>query len=193
MNNDILVLLATGAVVLTALTSAAGCAKRAANIPQPAPVTAVIETEPVTPAVEDAEAAAKLEAQASHVFAHNPVMDYTGDYYNNKTTLLVEADGEEKAMLTVVLANGKNTQTIFTANTKFDEETNSLVYTNGTKKLVKLDKDGNVISEKEIYSNDTGRFVLGAKKAVWTDSNEQVSNLVFAFGTPENSTSSVRV
>ena len=120
-------------------------------------------------------------------------MDYTGDYYNNKTTLLVEADGEEKAMLTVVLAGGKNTQTIFTANTKFDEETNSLVYTNGTKKLVKLDKDGNVISEKEIYSNDTGRFVLGAKKAVWTDSNEQVSNLVFAFGTPENSTSSVRV
>lgn len=193
MNNDILVLLATGAIVMTALTSAAGCANRAAGIPQPAPITAVIETMPVTPAAEEAEAAAKLEASASHVFAHNPVMDYTGDYYSDKTTLLVEADGEEKAMLTVVLSGDKKTQTIFTANTKFDEDTNSLVYTNGTKKLVKLDKDGNVISEKEIYSNDTGSFVLGANKAVWTDSNEHVSNLVFAFGTPANSTSTVRV
>lgn len=184
MNNDFLVLLAAGAIVLTSLTSAAGCARRYADIPSPTPAP-IIETMEVTPAEEDAQAA-QLASPYAPAFARNPVMDFTGDYHNGKSTLLVEASGEEKAMLTVVLSGDSKSQTVFTANTKFDEDTNSIVYTNGTKKIVKFDKDGNVVSEKKVYTNSTGRFVFGSQKALWTDSNEQVSNLIFDFDAPVN-------
>ena len=184
MNNDILVLLATGALILTSITSATGCANKQESLASEPARAAIVETLPVTPALADAEAA-KLAVMASPVLPRNPVMDFTGDYSNDKTTLTVEADGAEKAVMTVVLAEDKNTQTILTANTKFDDFSGSLTYANGTKKIVKFDRNGNVVSEKEIYANGTGKIVFGAQKALWTDDNEQVSNLVFAFGTPE--------
>ena len=185
MNNDILVLLATGALILTSITSATGCANKQEALANEPARAAVVETLPVTPALADAEDA-KLAVMASPVLPRNPVMDFTGDYSNEKTTLTVEADGAEKAVMTVVLAEDKNTQTILTANTKFDDFSGSLAYENGTKKIVKFDRNGNVVSEKEIYANGTGKIVFGAQKALWTDENEQVSNLVFSFETPES-------
>ena len=187
MNNDILVLLATGALILTSITSATGCANKQETLASEPARTAIVETLPVTPALADAEDA-KLAAKCSPVFPRNPVMDFTGDYSNDKTTLTVEADGEEKAVMTVVLAEDKNTQTVLTANTKFDDFSGSLTYSNGTKKIVKFDRSGNVVSEKEIYANGTGKIVFGAQKALWTDDNEQVSNLVFSFDTTEEGT-----
>ena len=60
MNNDILVLLATGALILTSITSATGCAQKQEALASEPARAAIVETMPVTPALADAEEADDL-------------------------------------------------------------------------------------------------------------------------------------
>lgn len=189
MNKKFLVIAAASALLVSSMGVAAGCAKKsvattettqsvAVQVPEVSPV---VQTEAEDPVVV-----------APVVFQKNPVMNFTGDYYNRKTEFMVEASGSENAMITVVLVNNNKTKTTLTVDAKFDPDTKTIEYTNGTKKTLTLDKDGNAVSEKVIYNNGTGKFVFGTSEAIWTDTNEKIKEMVFKFGEPEQISQQVK-
>ena len=183
MNKKIVVVLATSAMIVSTLGASAACAKKSTDVTNLIPA--------VTVEVPDFKPVSKINAEpieVTPVLFQNPAVNFAGNYYNNRTTLFVEADGTDNAKLTIVLAEDTKSRTVLNIDAKFNGDTNSIEYTNGTKKTVALDKDGNTVTEKEIYNNGTGKFVFGEKEAVWNDTTEKITDMVFKFGTPADMT-----
>lgn len=183
MNKKIVVVLATSAMIVSTLGASVACANKSMDVTNliPAVTVQVPEIKPVSMINEG-------PIEVTPVLFQNPAVNFAGNYFNNRTTLFVEADGTENAKLMIVLAEDAKSRTVLAIDAKFDGDTNSIEYTNGTKKTIALDKDGNAVSEKEIYNNGTGKIVFGEKEAVWNDTTEKITDMVFKFGTPADMT-----
>lgn len=183
MNKKIVVVLATSAMIVSTLGASVACANKSMDVTNliPAVTVQVPEIKPVSMINEG-------PIEVTPVLFQNPAVNFAGNYFNNRTTLFVEADGTDNAKLTIVLAEDAKSRTVLNIDAKFNGDTNSIEYTNGTKKTIALDKDRNAVSEKEIYNNGTGKFVFGEKEAVWNDTTEKISDMVFKFGTPADMT-----
>lgn len=177
MHKKFTVLLATGAMLVTTI---AGCA---ANKPYPTETVPAVEAQAVI--AEPAVLATDSNLAIKPSTFTNPAIVFSGDYYSNRATLLVEANGPENVTLTVVIPNSAKTQTILTADAKFNYYTNTVTYVNGTKTLVTLNKNGKAVSEKQVYANGTGSFIFEKGSARWNDHTEKISNMTFKAGTPE--------
>ena len=177
MNKKFIVVLATGTLLVTSIAGAAGCTKKAVKAEPTVEVQALI-ADPAELMTDGAELLLTAHVQ-------NPAIHFIGGYYNEKATLLVEANGDENATLTVVLAKSDKSKTTLTVDAKFDASTNTVSYENATKKELTLDENGDVVSEKEIYTDGTGKFVFGTEEAVWDDNNEKIANMIFTFGIPD--------
>ena len=179
MNKKIVVILATSAIIVSTLGASVACAKKSTQLTETVPT--------VTVQVPEVKPVSKINdepIEVTPVLFQNPAVNFAGNYFNNRTTLFVEADGTENAKLTIVLAEDAKSRTVLAIDAKFDADTSSIEYTNGTKKTIALDKNGNAVSEKEIYNNGTGKLVFGEKEAVWNDTTEKITDMVFQFGTP---------
>ena len=179
MNKKIVVILATSAMIVSTLGASVACAKKSTDLTNliPAVTVQVPEYKPVSKINDE-------PIEVTPVLFQNPALNFAGNYFNNRTTLFVEADGTENAKLTIVLAEDAKSRTVLAIDAKFDGDTSSIEYTNGTKKTIALDKDGNAVSEKEIYNNGTGKLVFGEQEAIWNDTTENITDMVFKFGTP---------
>lgn len=181
MHKKFTVLLATGAMLVTTIV---GCA---ANKPYPTETVPAVEAQAVI--AEPAVLATDSNLAIKPSTFTNPAIVFSGDYYSNRATLLVEANGPENVTLTVVIPNSAKTQTILTADAKFNYYTNTVTYVNGTKTLVTLNKNGKAVSEKQVYANGTGSFIFEKGSARWNDHTEKISNMTFKAGTPEKTVS----
>ena len=181
MNKKVLVILATCAMAISSVGFMAGCSKKNTLPTVATPLVTEQETQPAIKLLAQTEA----EPQVESAVMQNPVMNFTGNYFNNRTTLLVEADGSENVKLTIVLSEDSKTKTVLNADAKFNPLTSSIAYCNGTKKEIALDKDGAAVSEKELYTNGTGVIVFVNSEATWNDENEKIENMTFRFGVPE--------
>lgn len=175
MNKKILVILATGSLLVTSI-AAAGCSKKA---PEQTETTVEVQALIVDPQnmIED-------HTVLLPMCITNPALDYAGSYFNKQKTLEVEAIGDDYAKLTVVLDKTDKKETTLTVNGRLNAETSSITYFNAIKREITLDEKGEPVSEKEIYVDGAGNFVFDTEQATWNDSKEKVENMIFQLGEP---------
>ena len=159
MNKNIWVYLTTGALIASTLGASVGCAKKSTAVTETIVSAAAIQNTEIDTILQADEVPEIVMPEAVH-HLQNPVMNFIGNYHNNKTTLKVEAVSLDDALITIVLSEGENTKTVFKAYSRFNSLTNSIAYGNGKKQVLTLDKDGKTVSEKEIYSDGLGVFVV---------------------------------
>jgi len=167
MNKKLIVLLASTAVLATAITAAACATKKntekAAAQPQ---LRETIAKETIAP--DDGQ---------------NPVMNFIGNYYGGRACVSVEAKGSDEAEITVVWGDSYNTKAVWTMSGTFNEATTSVFYDNAIKKVITLNEKGEVIFEEYLYTSGRGEFVFSYDGVTWNDLEEHIADtMVFRFG-----------
>ena len=113
----------------------------------------------------------------------NPVMNFIGNYYGGRACVSVEAKGSDEAEITVVWGDSYNTKAVWTMSGTFNEDTTSVFYDNGIKKMITLNEKGEVISEEYLYTSGRGEFVFSYDGVTWNDMEEHMADtMVFRFG-----------
>lgn len=162
MNKRIIVLLVSTAVLATTIAVAA-CATN-----KPVESAASIVSDGSSTVINDGQ---------------NPVMNYIGEYYGGRATVLVEAKGDNNAEITVTWSESYDTKAVWTMSGAFNESTTSVAYTDGVKKTVTYNDKGEITSEVEIYHDGNGVFVFDNDGMTWDDQKEHIAdNMVFKWG-----------
>lgn len=121
----------------------------------------------------------------------NPVMNFVGLYGAGKGSLLVEAEGEDGAKITVTWANGAAEKSQWVMSGPFDEETLSVAYSNCVKTDLVFTDDESDPAETEVYTDGTGRIVFDGERYAlsWEDDQEHIADgTVFLGGQPVEET-----
>jgi hypothetical protein len=161
MNKKLFVLLASTAVLATAVM-ATSCATTAGT---EAPVA--VQESAVTEIINDGQ---------------NPVMNFIGNYYDGRACVSVEPEGENGAKITVSWGNSCNSRTVWTMSGIFNEETTSVSYDNGFKKSVTYNSHGDIISEEYLSTNCKGVFIFSYDGVTWDEQDEHIADgMVFRF------------
>lgn len=166
MKKNLIVILTAIAVLATATTAAACAAKRSASskaaAPAPVQQTAAEETEEV---INDGQ---------------NPVMNFIGNYYCGRAELNVEPDGANGAKITVSWGSSYDTKAVWSMTGIFNEETTSVSYNNGFKKMVTYNEKGDIVKEEVLSTDLKGVFVFSYDGVTWDEYNENIAeNMVF--------------
>lgn len=169
MNRKLIVLLAAIAVTATTITVAACAAKKSAKV----------KTAAAAPAIQ---AAAETTAEVIND-GQNPVMNFIGDYHGGRATVNVDVEGKDGAKITVTWGNSYDSRTVWTMSGIFCEDTASVSYENGIKKVVTYNENGGIISEEVLSTNCKGTFVFSYDGVTWDEQNEHIADgMVFRFG-----------
>ena len=107
------------------------------------------------------------------------VMNWAGSYTDRKNknrSMVISTSDEGGSVCSIVVTEttDESLTTTWTMSGKYDEETMSFDYTDCVKKEITLDGQGNPASEKTIYENGEGRFVINdADQTIeWSDEVE---------------------
>ncbi len=127
--------------------------------------------------VPASEAPAEPAAETSGD-VQNPVMDFVGVYGAGKGSILVEAEGERGAKITVTWANGAAEKSQWSMSGEFDEETLSVAYSNCTKTDLVFTDDVSDPVETVVYTDGTGRIVFAGERYAlsWEDDQEHIAD-----------------
>lgn len=108
----------------------------------------------------------------------NPVMNFVGVYGAGKGSILVEAEGERGAKITVTWANGAAEKSHWSMSGEFDEETLSVAYSNCTKTDLVFTDDVSDPVETVVYTDGTGRIVFAGERYAlsWEDDQEHIAD-----------------
>lgn len=108
----------------------------------------------------------------------NPVMNFVGAYGAGKGSILVEAEGERGAKITVTWANGAAEKSQWSMSGEFDEETLSVAYSNCTKTDLVFTDDVSDPVETVVYTDGTGRIVFAGERYAlsWEDDQEHIAD-----------------
>lgn len=108
----------------------------------------------------------------------NPVMNFVGVYGAGKGSILVEAEGERGAKITVTWANGAAEKSQWSMSGEFDEETLSVAYSNCTKTDLVFTDDVSDPVETVVYTDGTGRIVFAGERYAlsWEDDQEHIAD-----------------
>lgn len=108
----------------------------------------------------------------------NPVMNFVGVYGVGKGSILVEAEGERGAKITVTWANGAAEKSQWSMSGEFDEETLSVAYSNCTKTDLVFTDDVSDPVETVVYTDGTGRIVFAGERYAlsWEDDQEHIAD-----------------
>ena len=116
----------------------------------------------------------------------NPVMGFIGNYGAERANILVEADGDSDAKITVEWPSSAAESSVWTMSGTFDAKTLSVKYTDGKRVDYTYDDSGKVTDENTVYTDGTGTFTFkDATKLVvtWKDDKEHVADdMTFEFG-----------
>jgi len=136
----------------------------------------------LSPAVMTAfasETAAQEEGQ-------NPIMNFVGTYGNGRGTMLVEADGNEGAKVSVRWASSAFEHSEWTMTGSFDVETLTISYNDCVKKTFTFADESDPGTEEVDYENGTGTITFHDGENLtltWQDDQDHVaddSEFVFA-------------
>ena len=162
MNKKIIASLASVAIIVTMVT-VASCATNADN-------------NAATNAIQETTTEINNDGQ-------NPVMNFIGNYYGGRACINVEPEGTNDAKITVTWSSSYDQKAVWTMSGFFNEETTSVAYNNGIKKIVTYNEKGEVISEEVDSTNCKGVFVFDNDGVTWDEQNEHIAdNMVFKFG-----------
>lgn len=127
--------------------------------------------------VPASEAPAEPAAETSGD-GQNPVMNFVGVYGAGKGSILVEAEGERGAKITVTWANGAAEKSQWSMSGEFDEETLSVAYSNCTKTDLVFTDDVSDPVETVVYTDGTGRIVFAGERYAlsWEDDQEHIAD-----------------
>ena len=108
----------------------------------------------------------------------NPVMNFVGVYGAGKGSILVEAEGESGAKITVTWANGAAEKSQWSMSGEFDEEMLSVAYSNCTKTDFVFTDDVSDPVETVVYTDGTGRIVFDGERYAlsWEDDQEHIAD-----------------
>lgn len=141
-------------------------------------VSACSTTKPAVPAAQEPAAEIINDGQ-------NPTMNFIGNYYGGRACINVEPEGTNDAKITVTWSSSYDSKAVWTMSGFFNEETTSVSYDNGIKKMVTYNEKGEVISEETLDTNCKGVFVFDNDGVTWDDQNEHIAdNMVFKYGDP---------
>ena len=131
----------------------------------------------------------KKEDSSNDESGQNPVMNFIGQYVNERASITVSPKGEDEAEFFVTWSSSASTHSEWTMSGKYDTENNIVVYTNCTKKTFELNEDGSVANEVTDYENGMGTFEFmypdGETVLKWDDAEESVaSEMVFEYNKP---------
>ena len=141
-------------------------------------VSACATTKPAVPAAQEPAAEIINDGQ-------NPTMNFIGNYYGGRACINVEPEGTNDAKITVTWSSSYDSKAVWTMSGFFDEETTSVSYVNGIKKMVTYNEKGEVISEETLDTNCKGVFVFDNDGVTWDEQNEHIAdNMVFKYGDP---------
>ena len=141
-------------------------------------VSACATTKPAVPAAQEPAAEIINDGQ-------NPTMNFIGNYYGGRACINVEPEGTNDAKITVTWSSSFDSKAVWTMSGFFNEETTSVSYDNGIKKMVTYNEKGEVISEETLDTNCKGVFVFDNDGVTWDEQNEHIAdNMVFKYGDP---------
>ena len=172
-------------VVAMCVLSATGCGTAApAQSESSAASEAQVTEEPeITETPEVTEEPAATEAPEE---GQNPVMNFVGNYNAaDSVEALVEADGTENAIVTVTYAGSPWFHDEIVMSGKFDAETLTMDFENGTLTEYSYNADGSVRTETISYRDGKGKAVFDANDGTMTLTEHFQSGdreTVFAFG-----------
>ena len=108
----------------------------------------------------------------------NPVMNFVGLYGAGKGSMLVEAEGENGAKITVTWANGAAEKSQWVMSGDFDEATLSVAYSNCVKTELVFTDDESDPAETVVYTDGTGRIVFDGERYAlsWEDDQEHIAD-----------------
>ncbi len=167
MKKTLIASLISVAVIATMITAAACAAKKSATVKAAAPAIQETAAEATEEIINDGQ---------------NPVMNFIGNYYNERVCINVEAEGANGAKITVTWGSSYDTKAVWTMSGIFSEETTSVSYENGIKKYVTYNELGEIISEEVLSTDCKGIFVFSYDGVTWMEQNEHIAdNMVFRF------------
>ena len=117
-----------------------------------------------------------LHAPSPH---QNPIMNLVGTYSAERAQVVVEASGSDEGKVTVTWANGAAQTDKWVMTGTFDNSTLTLTYKNGVKTEYTYKDNGDVASEKTIYTDGTGTITFNDATGLsltWNDNKEHVAD-----------------
>ncbi len=170
-------------LLLTLLCTLCGCgaAKPAETAPTPAstsePAPAPAET-PAAPAETPAETPEETPA-APEEDGQNPVMNFIGPYSAGRPSLLVEAEGDSGAVVTIHWGSSAWESSEWVMHGEFDPDTLTVEYRGGVRTDSVFSQDGKTETRTTQYDDGTGRFIFhedGELSVTWIDDKEHAGD-----------------
>lgn len=179
MNKKLIVLLASAAVLATTITATACASKvivaRKAAAPAAPQATSAVEE---TSAVETTSAEETTEEITEP--AHKTASEISGEYACGRATVTVDAADPDNVMIKVVWSGSIDTKAIWRISGMYNEDTESIIYTGGVKKVLTYDENGEAVLEEVCYTDGSGVILFSYDGFTWDDYNESAAdNMVF--------------
>lgn len=118
------------------------------------------------------------------VDTQNPVMNIVGEYAADRAVMLIEAEGEKNARITINWGSSAWENTQWFINGEFDAEKMTIEYTGATRTDTTYADNGEVEKETVVYQNGAGRIIYNDVDAsiTWEDDTEHAGDgLAFRF------------
>lgn len=116
----------------------------------------------------------------------NPVMNFVGNYSCGRANIVLSAEGDEGASAVVTWGSSAAETSTWTMSGTFDAEKQVFEYSDGKRIDYVYNEDGDVDSEKTVYTNGKGSMTITAgdegDELVWNDEEENVAaDMVFKY------------
>ena len=120
------------------------------------------------------------EDAAMDADGQNPVMNFVGEYAADRAYAIVDADGEDSALISIEWGDSAWSLAQWVMSGRFDADTLTVEYDDCILTYVTYGEDGSLESEEIQYENGTGRVVFGEDGTfTWQDDQSEIENLVF--------------
>ena len=113
----------------------------------------------------------------------NPVMNFVGEYACDRAHALVEAVGEEDALITIEWGSSAWELARWVITGTLDTEDLTVAYTGAVKSIVTYDDNGEIAEEKTEYEDGTGTvaFSYEDNSFTWHEDGADREDMVFAW------------
>ena len=106
--------------------------------------------------------------------------EISGEYISGRANVTVDAADPSNVMVKVVWSESADTKVIWRISGEYNEETESIRYANGVKKVLTYAEDGEAVLEEVCYTDGSGVIVFSYDGFTWDDFTENIAeNMVF--------------
>lgn len=174
---DVCTTIFPGEIVETVPEATARPTEKPAPTATPVPTTAPTATP--TPAPDPEPEVTEPTAEITEP-AHKTAAEISGEYASGRATVTVDAADPDNVMIKVVWSESADTKVVWRITGKYNEDTESILYTNAVKKVITYAADGEAEYEEVCYTDGNGVILFSYNGFTWDDYNENIAeNMVF--------------